>query len=88
MRIFANNEGLSMTFENGLTISILIGKEHYCSRYMVSFPEEDITSAEVQVRDTAGNQMEPQAYRTPNEIARLITAVASASKIEDIVIAQ
>ena len=91
------NRGFSMTFENGMTISVQFGTGNYCSRRnfhdhpFTEIKEYTITSpdAEIAIWDADGNWFDfgydrVKGYITPNEVATWIIFCTAATSMEDL----
>lgn len=89
------NKGFTMTFENGMTISVQFGTGNYCSRksgdarslsemkeYTVSSP-----NAEISIWDANGTWFnfgnhDAKGFVTPNEVANWIEAINMAESLD------
>jgi len=93
------NKGFSLTFENGLTISVQFGYENYCSRKNDSGFSCDIwksdqpiiksMDAEIAIWDAHNNWYDfgndtVTGWVNPDEIAKWIYVVSKAKSLEDV----
>lgn len=93
------NKGFSLTFENGLTISVQFGTMNYCERrklfapYKSEMPNgQDVIeskNAEIAIWNEANEWFDfgsdtIKGWVNANEVAQWITKVANAKSIKDI----
>jgi len=91
------NKGFSLTFENGLTISVQFGTGNYCERRSLIAPYksemlQDIIeseNAEIAIWNKADEWFNfgsdtVEGWVSANEVAKWINKVANATSIEDI----
>jgi hypothetical protein len=88
------NKGFTLTFENGLTISVQFGHGNYCGRRNTPNPDEvnSITTsfdAEIAIWNDrciwynfGGSEV--KGWVNPDEIAKWIYVVSKATSLEDI----
>ena len=89
------NKGFTMTFQNGLTISVQFGTMNYCSRKNLTAPIQsemkmsvvESTTAEIAIWDEAGTWFDfgydtVEGHCDTNEVARWIGIVSNAENMK------
>ena len=71
------NQGFSLEFDNGYTLSVQWAGMNYCGNKMKEFPDNTSATAEIMVIDSNGKEQDPEGWQTLDQVVQKMQEIAS-----------